>query len=256
MNNTGENNSLPPIIPNTYDELQQAICLLGNRSKTQLGKKPKKQLIELIGVYPDAATATLWKQTLRQKVKELNQSSGELIQSRQKDKKRVLKTRTAQTSNVSTNLNEPTKIMLSWVVGALAEEYLDDEDCYDPVFVFQMQAWWKETKRMKKLGMRNAEFGKQNLNSEFRIPNSEFRGKVIPEVYLAKKFVAANIARARAEDIFEFDISNFDFDLDKDKISIGEKAPSFVESLLRQSLSQVDWKILGDYLVKNLNLND
>ena len=228
MNNAAKNDSLPPTIPSNPDDLQKAICLLGNRTRSELGQKPKKQLIELIGVYPDAITATLWKQTLRQKAKELNQSSKNLIELKQKDKKRVIKTRTAQTGNVSNNLNEPTKIMLSWVVGALAEEYLDDEDCYDPVFVFQMQAWWKETKRLK----------------------------VIPEVYLAKKFVSANIARARAEDIFEFDISNFDFDLDKDKISIGEKVPSFVESLLRQSLSQVDWKILGDYLVKNLNLND
>ena len=228
MNNAAKNDSLPPTIPSNPDDLQQAICLLGNRTRSELGQKPKKQLIELIGVYPDAITATLWKQTLRQKAKELNQSSKNLIELKQKDKKRVLKTRIDKTGNVSTNLNEPTKIMLSWVVGALAEEYLDDEDCYDPVFVFQMQAWWKETKRLN----------------------------LIPEVYLAKKFVAANIARARAEDIFEFDISNFDFALDKDKILSGEKVPSFVESLLRQSLSQVDWKILGDYLVKNLNLND
>ncbi len=228
MNNAAKNDSLPPTIPSNPDDLQQAICLLGNRTRSELGQKPKKQLIELIGVYPDAITATLWKQTLRQKAKELNQSSKNLIELKQKDKKRVLKTRIDKTGNVSTNLNEPTKIMLSWVVGALAEEYLDDEDCYDPVFVFQMQAWWKETKRLK----------------------------VIPEVYLAKKFVSANIARARVEDIFEFDISNFDFHLDKDKILSGEKFPSFVESLLRQSLSQVDWKILGDYLVKNLNLND
>ncbi len=65
MNNAAKNDSLPPTIPSNPDDLQQAICLLGNRSKTQLGKKPKKQLIELIGVYPDAATATLWKQTHR-----------------------------------------------------------------------------------------------------------------------------------------------------------------------------------------------
>ncbi len=63
--------TLPPRVPTELATLDQAITLLGNRTKNPLTDKPKKQLIELIGAYPDAPTAARWKAELRQIRKEL-----------------------------------------------------------------------------------------------------------------------------------------------------------------------------------------
>jgi hypothetical protein len=63
--------TLPPRVPTELATLDQAITLLGNRTKNALTDKPKKQLIELIGAYPDAPTAARWKAELRQIRKEL-----------------------------------------------------------------------------------------------------------------------------------------------------------------------------------------
>jgi len=65
--------TLPPRVPTDLATLDQAIMLLGNRSKNSLTDKPRKQLIELIGVYPDAPTAARWKAELRQIRKELKE---------------------------------------------------------------------------------------------------------------------------------------------------------------------------------------
>jgi hypothetical protein len=49
--------------------LQRAILLLGNRTKSELGDKPKAELENLIGAYPTSEQAALWKQSLKQLAK-------------------------------------------------------------------------------------------------------------------------------------------------------------------------------------------
>ncbi|RYZ16886.1 MAG: hypothetical protein EOO70_03380 [Myxococcaceae bacterium] len=63
--------TLPPRVPTELAQLDQAITLLGNRTKSALTEKPRKQLLELLGAYPDPATAVRWKAELRQIRKEL-----------------------------------------------------------------------------------------------------------------------------------------------------------------------------------------
>lgn len=65
--------NLPPRVPTELGVLDQAILLLGNRAKNSLTDKPRKRLIELIGVYPDAATAARWKAELKQIRKEMKE---------------------------------------------------------------------------------------------------------------------------------------------------------------------------------------
>lgn len=58
--------NLPPKLPSTPEALQRAILLLGNRTKSQLGDKSRRELEELIGAYPTSDQAALWKQSLKQ----------------------------------------------------------------------------------------------------------------------------------------------------------------------------------------------
>lgn len=58
--------NLPPKLPSTPEALQRAILLLGNRTKSQLGEKPRRELEDLIGAYPTSDQAALWKQSLKQ----------------------------------------------------------------------------------------------------------------------------------------------------------------------------------------------
>jgi hypothetical protein len=58
--------NLPPKLPGTPEALQRAILLLGNRTKSQLGDKPRRELEDLIGAYPTSELAALWKQSLKQ----------------------------------------------------------------------------------------------------------------------------------------------------------------------------------------------
>jgi hypothetical protein len=58
--------NLPPKLPGTSEALQRVILLLGNRTKSELGDKPKAELENLIGAYPTSEQAALWKQTLKQ----------------------------------------------------------------------------------------------------------------------------------------------------------------------------------------------
>ena len=58
--------NLPPRLPSTPEALQRAILLLGNRTKSQLGEKPRRELEDLIGAYPTSDQAALWKQSLKQ----------------------------------------------------------------------------------------------------------------------------------------------------------------------------------------------
>lgn len=62
--------NLPPQIPGTTEGLKRAVLLLGNRTKGELTNKPKGELVELVGTYPTSEQASLWKQSLKQLVKE------------------------------------------------------------------------------------------------------------------------------------------------------------------------------------------
>jgi hypothetical protein len=66
---TANSANLPPKLPGTSEALQRAILLLGNRTKSELGDKPKAELENLIGAYPTSEQAALWKQTLKQLVR-------------------------------------------------------------------------------------------------------------------------------------------------------------------------------------------
>jgi hypothetical protein len=56
---------LPPRVPTDLATLDQAITRLVNRTKNPRTDKPKKRLLELVGAYPDAPTAAVWKAELR-----------------------------------------------------------------------------------------------------------------------------------------------------------------------------------------------
>lgn len=58
--------SLPLQIPGTTESLQRLICLLGNRTKGELGAKARQELESLIGTYPNVQQAALWKHNLKQ----------------------------------------------------------------------------------------------------------------------------------------------------------------------------------------------
>ena len=58
--------NLPPKLPGRAEALQRAILLLGNRTKSQLTDKSRRELEELIGAYPTSEQAALWKQSLKQ----------------------------------------------------------------------------------------------------------------------------------------------------------------------------------------------
>ena len=62
--------SLPLKLPGTIESLQRLICLLGNRTKGELGAKARQELESLIGTYPTAEQAALWKHNLKQLVKD------------------------------------------------------------------------------------------------------------------------------------------------------------------------------------------
>ncbi len=61
---------LPPKVPGDKDSLQRAICLLGNRTKSELKPKHQTELKELIGTYPNPQRAADWKKGLKQVVKQ------------------------------------------------------------------------------------------------------------------------------------------------------------------------------------------
>ena len=58
--------SLPPQIPQSKDELERAISLLGNRIQAELKSKPAQELVALLGRYPSPEEAIIWKQSLKQ----------------------------------------------------------------------------------------------------------------------------------------------------------------------------------------------
>jgi hypothetical protein len=62
--------SLPLKLPGTTESLQRLICLLGNRTKGELGAKARQELESLIGIYPTVEQAALWKCNLKQLLKD------------------------------------------------------------------------------------------------------------------------------------------------------------------------------------------
>jgi hypothetical protein len=67
-------NELPPKMPIHADELNRAICLLGNRITSDLKDKARQELMLLLGVYPTLEQAGTWKQLLTKKYKEIASS--------------------------------------------------------------------------------------------------------------------------------------------------------------------------------------
>ncbi len=56
---------LPPKVPQALDTLDRAIMLLGSRVKSPLRQKARHELLELIGAYPGANQAAIWKKSLK-----------------------------------------------------------------------------------------------------------------------------------------------------------------------------------------------
>ncbi|MFP4338391.1 MAG: hypothetical protein ACLFQP_10720 [Halothece sp.] len=69
MSQSSTPSDLPPQIPGTPGGLQRAICLLGNRTKSDLNPKSRQELIQLLGTYPNVKQAQQWKQSLKQVTK-------------------------------------------------------------------------------------------------------------------------------------------------------------------------------------------
>lgn len=61
----------PPFMPETLDDLERSIVLLGNRTKAALRRKARDQLKKLVGAYPNPAQAIAWKQMLTRRRKGL-----------------------------------------------------------------------------------------------------------------------------------------------------------------------------------------
>ena len=66
---------LPPKLPEDADGLNRVICLLGNRMMSDLKDKGRKELTQLIGVYPTLEQAGTWKQVLTKQYRELTADS-------------------------------------------------------------------------------------------------------------------------------------------------------------------------------------
>lgn len=60
----------PPKLPPDTEDINRAVCLLGNRIASDLKDKAKIELISLIGVYPSQEQAKYWKQALKRILKE------------------------------------------------------------------------------------------------------------------------------------------------------------------------------------------
>ena len=68
---------LPPQIPQSKDEMERAISLLGNRIQAELKSKPAQELVALLGRYPNPPEAIVWKQSLKQMTRPKRQRYGE-----------------------------------------------------------------------------------------------------------------------------------------------------------------------------------
>lgn len=57
---------IPPEVPTELGTLDRAIMLLGSRVKGELRHKHQVELARLLGRYPDAETAAVWKKALKE----------------------------------------------------------------------------------------------------------------------------------------------------------------------------------------------
>jgi hypothetical protein len=62
---------LPPVVPNTVEDIERAVVLLGNRVRNELRRGPRHELEALIGKYPTRTDAVAWKISLKRMRKEL-----------------------------------------------------------------------------------------------------------------------------------------------------------------------------------------
>jgi len=69
---------LPPRIPEDLKDLERAVLLLGNRWRTDLNPKARRELEDLVGRYPSKAQAALWKSALRALREEMTELEIEL----------------------------------------------------------------------------------------------------------------------------------------------------------------------------------
>ncbi len=60
-----DDEDLPPRIPEQRKDIERAMLLLGNRWRTDLNPKARKELEALVGRYPSRAQAAAWKTALR-----------------------------------------------------------------------------------------------------------------------------------------------------------------------------------------------
>lgn len=57
--------ALPPRLPQTLQQFDRAITLLGKRQTLELKPRVQQELIELLGEYPSQSTAAAWKRLLK-----------------------------------------------------------------------------------------------------------------------------------------------------------------------------------------------
>lgn len=70
MSQSSRPQQLPPRLPPDVEDINRAICLLGNRIASELKDKTKGELISLLGIYPSQEQAKYWKQALKRLLKE------------------------------------------------------------------------------------------------------------------------------------------------------------------------------------------
>jgi len=67
--------SLPLRLPQSSEELERIITLLGNRKQSELNPPSRNELQKLLGVYPSVKEASFWKRVLRQVCQEAVRSA-------------------------------------------------------------------------------------------------------------------------------------------------------------------------------------
>jgi hypothetical protein len=67
--------SLPPRLPQSSEELERVITLLGNRKQAELNPSSRNELQKLLGVCPSVKEASFWKRVLRQVCQEAVRSA-------------------------------------------------------------------------------------------------------------------------------------------------------------------------------------
>jgi hypothetical protein len=108
-------NDLPPKMPAHPDELNRAICLLGNRITSDLKGKARQELLLLLGVYPTLQQAASWKQILTKRYKtefgssELSESSQPKSLQSQLSQSKLSQSKLSQSKLSQSKLSQPKK---------------------------------------------------------------------------------------------------------------------------------------------------